>query len=137
MMGSGAGKQAWSIPEKFMILSGALTTASDLVFYGTVDGWFRAVDARNGEVLWSQKLGSGIISQPITYTGPDAEQYVAVYTGVGGAAMVSSDEPGFPPRGNTLYVFALAKGNLHGGAGMRTTAAKAAAARLDANHNSR
>ena len=60
-----------------------------------------------GRVLWSQKLGSGIISQPITYTGPDGEQYVAVYSGVGGAAMVSSKQPGFPPRGNTLYVFSI------------------------------
>jgi alcohol dehydrogenase (cytochrome c) len=131
------GKLAWSIPEQFMVMSGALTTASDLVFYGTVDGWFRAVDARTGAVLWSQKLGSGVISQPITYKGPDGEQYVAVYTGVGGAAMVSSKQPGFPPRGNTLYVFSLGRGNLHGGPGMKTTVAKAAAAHLDSSHNSR
>ena len=65
------GKKAWEIPEKFMVMSGALTTASDLVFYGTVDGWFRAVNAVTGEVLWSQKLGSGIVSPPITYMGPD------------------------------------------------------------------
>jgi alcohol dehydrogenase (cytochrome c) len=131
------GRPAWSIPERFMVMSGALTTASDLVFYGTVDGWFRAVDARSGEVLWSYKLGSGIVSQPITYSGPDGEQYVAVYTGVGGAAMVSSKQPGFPPRGNTLYVFSLGKGSLYGGAGMKTTAAGASAAELDSSHNSR
>ena len=88
-------------------------------------------------MLWSHKLGSGIVSQPITYTGPDGEQYVAVYTGVGGAAMVASNQAGFPPRGNTLYVFSLGKGSLHAGAGMKTTAAKAAAAQLDSSHNSR
>ena len=60
-----------------------------------------------GKVLWSQKLGSGIISQPMTYLGPDGRQYVAVYSGVGGAAMVSKDMPGFPPRGSTLYVFSI------------------------------
>jgi alcohol dehydrogenase (cytochrome c) len=117
------GKKVWEIPEKFMVMSGALTTASDLVFYGTVDGWFRAVDARNGKVLWSQKLGSGIVSQPITYTGPDGQQYVAVYTGVGGAAMVESQQPGFPARGNTLYVFSLGGNGPHNGAGMMETQA--------------
>ena len=50
-----AGKKVWSIKEKFMTMSGALATAGDLVFYGTVDGWFRAVDARSGKVLWSQQ----------------------------------------------------------------------------------
>ena len=79
-----------------MVMSGALATAGDLVFYGTVDGWFRAVDARTGKVLWSQKLGSGIIAQPMTYLGPDGQQYVAVYTGVGGAAMVESKQAGLP-----------------------------------------
>ncbi len=89
-----AGKKAWSIKEQFMVMSGTLATAGDVVFYGTVDGWFRAVDARSGKVLWSQKLGSGIIGQPMTYLGPDKRQYVAVYSGVGGAAMVSSSRAG-------------------------------------------
>jgi alcohol dehydrogenase (cytochrome c) len=101
------GRKIWEIPEKFMVMSGAVATAGDVVFYGTVDGWFRAVNAWNGKVLWSQKLGSGIISQPITFMGPDKRQYVAVYAGVGGAAMVSSSMGGFPPRGSTLYVFSL------------------------------
>ncbi len=90
-----------------MVMSGAMATAGDLVFYGTTDGWFRAADARTGKVLWSQKLGSGIIGQPMTYTGPDKRQYVAVAAGVGGAAMVQKSRAGFPARGNTLYVFSL------------------------------
>ena len=102
-----AGRKAWFIKEKFMTMSGVLATAGDLVFYGTADGWFRAVDARNGQVLWSHKLGSGVIGQPMTYLGPDKRQYVAVYSGVGGAAMVSASMPGFPPRGSTLYVFSI------------------------------
>ena len=53
------GKKVWSIKEQFMTMSGALATAGDVVFYGTVDGWFRAVDARSGKVLWSQKLELG------------------------------------------------------------------------------
>jgi alcohol dehydrogenase (cytochrome c) len=115
------GRKLWEIPEKFMVMSGVVATAGDLVFYGTVDGWFRAVDAWSGKVLWSQKLSSGIIGQPITYLGPDGRQYVAVFAGVGGAAMVSKDEPGFPPRGGTLYVFSIDGQSPSSGPGMLVT----------------
>jgi outer membrane protein assembly factor BamB len=49
-----------------------------------MDGWFKAVDARNGKLLWQFKAGSGIIGQPISYRGPDGRQYIAVVAGVGG-----------------------------------------------------
>lgn len=103
------GKKMWAIKERFMTMSGALATAGDVVFYGTADGWFRAVDARNGSVLWSQKLASGVIGQPITYLGPDHRQYIAIYSGVGGAATVRADTSmsGFPAQGGTLYVFSI------------------------------
>ncbi len=101
------GRTAWDIKEPFLVYSGILVTAGDVAFYGTVDGWFRAVDARSGRVLWQFKCGSGIISNPMTYIGPDGHQYVAVVDGVGGAARVTADMPGFPPQGGTLYVFAL------------------------------
>ena len=101
------GERRWSVAERFMTASGTLATAGDLVFYGTVDGWLRALDAASGAVLWSQKLGSGIVGQPISYQGPDGHQYVAVAAGVGGAAMAGASMPGFPARGGTLYVFSL------------------------------
>jgi lanthanide-dependent methanol dehydrogenase len=106
------GKKVWSIKETYMTMSGVLATAGDVVFYGTANGWFRAVDARSGQVLWSQKLGSGIIGQPITFVGPDHRQYVAIAAGVGGAATVRADVNAlkpfdFPAGGNTLYVFSL------------------------------
>src|SRR4051812_44208762 len=101
------GRKVWSIPEPFLVYSGALVTAGDLVFYGTVDGWFRAADARTGKVLWSRKLGSGIISAPMTYRAPDGHQYVAVAAGVGGGAMTTASQPGFPARGSSYYVFSL------------------------------
>jgi glucose dehydrogenase len=101
------GKKRWGIPEPFLTYSGALVTAGDVAFYGTVDGWFRAVDARSGRILWSRKLGSGIISAPMSYRGPDGHQYVAVAAGVGGGAMTTQSQPGFPARGSTYYVFAL------------------------------
>jgi alcohol dehydrogenase (cytochrome c) len=131
------GRKLWQIPEKFMVMSGTLATAGDVVFYGTVDGWFRAVDAWTGKVLWSQKLSSGVIGQPITYTGPDGRQYVAVYTGVGGAAMVSADEPGFPTRGGALYVFSIDGQSPGSAPGMLVTDAKAAASQADETQKGR
>jgi PQQ-dependent dehydrogenase (methanol/ethanol family) len=122
-----AGRKRWSIPERFPVWSGALATAGDLVFYGTMDGWFKAVDARDGKPLWQFKVGSGIIGQPIAYRGPDGKQYVAVLSGVGGwaGAIVSGDLdprdgtaakgfvnamkdlPQYTGKGGMLYVFAL------------------------------
>src|SRR5207253_8559062 len=79
-------KRVWSIQESFPVWSGALVTAGDVAFYGTMDGWFKAVDARTGKPLWQFKCGSGIIGQPTTYRGPDGKQYVSVLAGVGGWA---------------------------------------------------
>jgi alcohol dehydrogenase (cytochrome c) len=101
------GRRAWAIQEKFPVFSGALVTASDIVFYGTVDGYFKAVDARTGALLWQTKVGSGVMGEPMTYMGPDGKQYVAVLVGIGGAANVTENVPGFPPQGGMLYVFGL------------------------------
>ncbi|WP_448190839.1 methanol/ethanol family PQQ-dependent dehydrogenase [Azospirillum sp. sgz301742] len=122
-----ARKPAWQIKEDFPVWSGALSTAGGVVFYGTLEGWFKAVDARTGELLWQFKTGSGIIGQPTSFKGPDGRQYVAILSGVGGwaGAIVAG---GLDPRdgtgalgmvnamrdlkekttkGGTLYVFAL------------------------------
>ncbi len=78
-------KKAWGIKEADLpVYSGVLATGGDVVFYGTMDGYFRAIDARSGNVLWQMKLSSGIIGDPITFLGPDGKQYVAIYAGIGG-----------------------------------------------------
>jgi PQQ-dependent dehydrogenase (methanol/ethanol family) len=93
------GKKVWGITEKYPVWSGALATAGNLVFYGTIDGNFKAVDAKTGDVLWSTHFDSGIVGNPIAYRGPDGKEYIAVYSGVGGwlAAIVpgqlSADDP--------------------------------------------
>jgi alcohol dehydrogenase (cytochrome c) len=86
-------KKVWAVQENFPVWSGTLTTGGDLVFYGTMDGWLKALDARTGTLLWQFKTGSGIVGQPITYRGPDGRQYVAVLSGVGGwpGAVVTND----------------------------------------------
>jgi PQQ-dependent dehydrogenase (methanol/ethanol family) len=81
-----AGKAVWSIKENFPVWSGTVVTAGNVAFYGTMDGWFKAVDARTGSLLWQFKCGSGIIGQPVTYLGPDGKQYVSILAGVGGWA---------------------------------------------------
>jgi lanthanide-dependent methanol dehydrogenase len=78
------GKAVWHIDENFPVWSGVLATAGGVVFYGTMDGWFKAVNARDGHELWKFKVGSGIVGNPITYTGPDGKQYIAIYSGIGG-----------------------------------------------------
>jgi PQQ-dependent dehydrogenase (methanol/ethanol family) len=86
------GRRVWEIREKFPLWSGSLATAGDLVFYGTLDGWFKAADARTGKPLWKFKVGSGVVGAPISFTGPDGKQYVAVYAGIGGDwALLSGD----------------------------------------------
>jgi PQQ-dependent dehydrogenase (methanol/ethanol family) len=88
-----AAKARWVIKEDLPVWSGALATAGDIVFYGTMDGWFKAVDAKDGRLLWQFKTGSGIVGQPISYRGPDGKQYIAVLSGVGGwaGAVVAGD----------------------------------------------
>ncbi len=119
-------RKVWEIREPYPVWSGALATAGGVVFYGTLDGWFKAVDARKGTVLWKMKIGSGVVGNPISFRGPDGKQYVAVYAGFGGdwgliSGDVRSDDPadvrppaGFMPdiarhtsQGGIVWLFAL------------------------------
>ncbi len=122
-----AGKKVWGIKEELSAWGGALSTAGDVVFYGTMEGWLKAVNAKTGDVLWKFKTPSGIIGNPMTYVGPDGKQYVAVLSGVGGwsgigvAADMSLEDPtaglgaigafkdlaNFSNQGGVLTVFSL------------------------------
>ncbi len=82
---AGTGKIKWSIPERFSVWSGALATAGDVVFYGTLDGYVKCIDAKSGKELWKFKTPSGIIGNLNTWTHKD-KQYVGVLSGVGGWA---------------------------------------------------
>ncbi len=119
-----AGEIKWSIPEPFSVWSGALATAGDVVFYGTLEGYLKAVDAQTGEELYSFKTPSGIIGNVTTYTH-NRKQYIAVLSGVGGwagigmAAGLTGDTEGlgavgayksldqYTQLGGTLTVFSL------------------------------
>lgn len=92
------GRKVWEIKETYPTWSGSLATAGNVVFYGTLDGWFKSVDARTGKLLSKFKVGSGVVGNPMTYRGADGKQYVAVYAGIGGdwfllSGDVRSDDP--------------------------------------------
>jgi PQQ-dependent dehydrogenase (methanol/ethanol family) len=122
-----AGKVVWEIKENLAAYGGALATAGGVVFYGTMEGWLKAVDATTGKLLWQFKTPSGIIGNPMTYVAPDGKQYVAVLSGIGGwagigvAAGIGADDPtaglgalgafgdagSFSTQGGVLTVFSL------------------------------
>ncbi len=118
------GKILWSIPEPFSVWSGALATAGDVVFYGTLEGYIKAVDPVDGKELWRFKTPSGIIGNVTTYEH-GGKQYIAILSGVGGwagiglAAGLTEDTAGlgavgaykslsqYTNLGGVLTVFAL------------------------------
>jgi lanthanide-dependent methanol dehydrogenase len=79
------GKIVWSVKELFSVWSGALATAGGVVFYGTLEGYLKAVDAKTGKELYKFKTPSGIIGNVTTYEH-GGKQYIAVLSGVGGWA---------------------------------------------------
>src|ERR1700761_408847 len=100
------GKAVWTIKEDLPLWSGTMATAGGLVFYGTMDGWFKAVDAKTGELKWQFRTGSGIIGQPVAYKGPDGHEYIAILSGVGGwaGAIVAGDLDPRDPTGALGFV---------------------------------
>ncbi len=93
----------WRVVSPAPFWAGAVATSSGLVFTGDMRGYFMAIDARSGDVLWQFQTGSGIIGSPITYE-LDGTQYVAVPSGgIGGDMTFYYTEP----RAGNLWVFAL------------------------------
>lgn len=82
-------KPAWIVEHSGPFNGGVLSTASNIIFQGKLNGEFVAYDAANGDVLWQQDVQSGAISGPATYE-IDGEQYVTITTGWGSAWAVSA-----------------------------------------------
>ena len=108
------GRAAWRHPEAAPVWSGVLSTASGLVFYGTLDGRLKALDAKTGAELWaSPPLPAGVVGN-VTSWEFGGRQFVGVLTGVGGLAndpegigrLRKAGAPTEPSRGE-LVVFAL------------------------------
>ncbi len=102
-------KKVWGVKEDLPFNGGTLTTAGDLVFYGNMDGMFRALDAKTGKPLWETRLGSGVGAGPISYS-VDGKQYIAVVAGRTAAIPAFLGDVGklmtaATPEGGTLFVF--------------------------------
>jgi PQQ-dependent dehydrogenase (methanol/ethanol family) len=121
------GKTIWEIPDRYPNWSGTLNTDGGLVFYGSLGGDFRAVDRKTGKIVWHQKLGSGVIGNPISYE-IKGKQYISVFAGIGGwiglpvtagldfsdkfgaigaTAMAKATKLNLVPQGGMLYTFRL------------------------------
>ncbi|WP_253341399.1 methanol/ethanol family PQQ-dependent dehydrogenase [Sphingobium sp. OAS761] len=106
------GKILWEYKNKAPLWGGVLTTAGNLVFTGTPEGYLKAFDARTGQELWKFQTGSGVVGSPVTWE-QDGEQYVAVMSGWGGAVPLWGGEVAKTfkdiNQGGALWVFKLPK----------------------------
>lgn len=122
-----ARRKVWAIRENFPVWSGTMATAGNIAVYGTMDRWFKVVDARDGKLLYKFHAPSGFVGQPVTYQGKDGNQYIAMLSGVGGwAGAIANSEidprvrngalgyagavhdlPAYTSGGSSLLVFSL------------------------------
>ena len=106
------GETKWEYRNNAPLWAGVMTTAGDLVFTGTPEGYFKAFDANTGKELWKFQTGSGVVGQPVTWE-QDGEQYVAVTSGWGGAVPLWGGEVAkkvnYLNQGGSVWVFKLSK----------------------------
>jgi PQQ-dependent dehydrogenase (methanol/ethanol family) len=114
------GEIVWSVKEPFAVWSGALATASDLVFHGTLEGYLKARDAKTGEELYRFKTPSGIVGNVNTWMY-EGKQYIGVLSGIGGwagigiATTACEDDPVGGGLGNCNTMLGLKKWTKQGG----------------------
>jgi PQQ-dependent dehydrogenase (methanol/ethanol family) len=126
-------RKVWALKENFPVWSGTMVTAGNIAVYGTMDRWFKVVDARSGKLLYRFHAPSGFVGQPVTYQGKDGKQYIAMLSGVGGwpGAVANyeidprvrngalgftgavGDLGAYTSGGSTLLVFSLPGGKPH------------------------
>ncbi|MEY8882397.1 PQQ-dependent methanol/ethanol family dehydrogenase [Donghicola sp. XS_ASV15] len=106
------GEWVWEYKNDAPLWGGVMTTAGGLVFFGTPEGKFIALDDATGEELWSFQTGSGIVGQPVTWE-MDGEQYVSVVSGWGGAVPLWGGEVAkkvnYLNQGGMVWTFKLPK----------------------------
>jgi alcohol dehydrogenase (cytochrome c) len=108
------GTKKWGVKERYAIYGGILSTAGGVVFYGTQDKTFKAIDASTGAVLFKTQLECSTVGNPISFTGPDGKQRIAVFSGVGamagaigGGGACHSNKTSTAIGGGEVHVFKL------------------------------
>jgi alcohol dehydrogenase (cytochrome c) len=99
------------VEQRASFLTSALTTAGGLVFVGDRNQMVKAIDIKNGKILWEQKLATAVQGFPVSFS-VGGKQYVAVTTGRGGGSPwlvpdTVTPEIAPPSTGYALYVYAL------------------------------
>jgi len=109
-----SGKIVWEVKNNAPLWGGVLTTAGNLVFWGTPEGLLKAADAKTGKVVWQFQTGSGVVAPPITWS-QGGEQYIGVVSGWGGAVPLWGGEVAkkvnFLEQGGMVWVFKLGGGS--------------------------
>lgn len=107
-----SGKIVWETKNNAPLWGGVMTTGGGLVFYGTPEGYLKAMDAKTGQELWKFQTGSGVVAPPITWDD-NGTQYVAVVSGWGGAVPLwggdVASKVNYLEQGGSVWVFKLAK----------------------------
>ena len=106
------GKIVWEVKNGAPLWGGVLTTAGNLVFWGTPEGWLKAADARTGKVVWQFQTGSGVVAPPIAWQ-QNGEQYIGVVSGWGGAVPLwggdVAKKVNYLEQGGMVWAFKLSK----------------------------
>jgi alcohol dehydrogenase (cytochrome c) len=104
-------EETWALEQRAPFLTAALSTGGGVAFVGDLDREFKAVDVRDGSIVWKTRLATSVQGFPISFE-VDGKQYVAVTTGLGGGSPrlvpnLIAPEIQPPTRGQALYVFTL------------------------------
>ena len=107
------GKIVWEVKNEAPLWGGVLTTAGNLVFWGTPEGYLKAADAKTGKVLWQFQTGSGVVAPPVAWEA-NGEQYITVVSGWGGAVPLwggdVAKKVNYLEQGGMVWTFKLGKG---------------------------